>query len=105
MPRSLLIVHVHIHVKAECVNAFLDATRANAENSRREPGVLRFDVIAQRDDSTRYVLVEIYRDEAAAAAHKQTAHYAAWRDVATDMMAEPRTSARYVNVSPDDGDW
>jgi autoinducer 2-degrading protein len=105
MSGSLLIVHVHVHVKAGAESAFCDASRANAEASRREPGVVRFDLIADREHPQRFVLVEIYRDAQAAGAHKETAHYAAWRDAVAEMMAEPRRSAKYVNVSPDDGGW
>jgi quinol monooxygenase YgiN len=105
MPGSLLIVHVHVHVKADGVEAFNEASLANANGSRAEAGVVRFDLIEDRDDPTRFVLVEIYRDEAAAAAHKETPHYAAWRDAVADLMAEPRRSVKYVNVSPGDERW
>jgi (4S)-4-hydroxy-5-phosphonooxypentane-2,3-dione isomerase len=102
---SLLVVHVHVRVKPGAEEAFRAASAANAAASRREPGVLRFDLLADRDDPTRFVLVEIYRDAAAAAAHKETAHYAAWRDGVADLMAEPRRSQKYVNVSPGDAGW
>jgi quinol monooxygenase YgiN len=71
----------------------------------REPGIARFDVIQQADDPTRFVLVEVYRSADAPARHKETAHYARWRDTATEMMAEPRTSIKYANVFPDDAGW
>jgi autoinducer 2-degrading protein len=105
MPPSLLIVHVHVHVKPDAVDAFRAATLANAQASVREPGIARFDVVQSREDPTRFVLVEVYRDAAAPAAHKETAHYAAWRDAVAAMMAEPRTSTKYVNAFPDDSGW
>jgi autoinducer 2-degrading protein len=105
MAGSLLVVHVHVRVKPGGEEAFRAASHANADASRREPGVVRFDLLADRDVSSRFVLVEIYRDAAAAAAHKETAHYAAWRDAVADLMAEPRRSARLVNLSPDDAGW
>lgn len=105
MPNGLLIVHVDVAVAPDRVNAFLAATDENARASRDEPGVVRFDVLRDRDDPARVVLVEVYRDEAAAAAHKDTAHYQTWRDAVAPMMARPRTSTRYVNQSPDDADW
>ena len=105
MPNSLLIVHVDVAVVPEQLDAFLAATEANATASRQEPGVVRFDVLRDRADPGRVVLVEIYRDEGAAAAHKETAHYAQWRDTVAPMMARPRQSARYVNLSPGDEDW
>ena len=105
MPNSLLVVHVDIAVVPEQLEAFLAATAENASASRDEPGVVRFDVLSDRADPNHVVLVEIYRDEAAAAAHKDTAHYARWRDTVAPMMARPRQAARYVNTSPDDLDW
>ena len=105
MPGSLIVVHVHAHVKPDAVDAFRAASVENARESLREPGVARFDVVQSTDDPTRFVLVEVYRNADAPAAHKATAHYARWRDAVADLMAEPRTSARYVNVFPEDGDW
>lgn len=105
MSTSLLIVHVDVAVLPDRVETFLAATDANARASRAESGVVRFDVLGDRADPGHVVLVEIYRDEAAAAAHKQTAHYATWRDTVAPMMARPRTSVKYVNVSPEDTGW
>ena len=101
---SLLVVHVQVRVKPEFVAAFKAATLENARNSVQEPGIARFDVVQQADDPTRFVLVEAYRTPEAPAQHKETAHYAAWRDAVAPMMAEPRTSVKYGNVTPD-GTW
>ena len=100
MPGSLIVVHVHAHVKPDAVEAFRAASIDNARASLREPGVARFDVVQSTEDPTRFVLVEVYRTADAPAAHKATAHYARWRDAVADLMAEPRTAARYVNVAP-----
>ena len=105
MPNGLLVVHVHVHVVADGIDAFRAATRANAEHSVREPGVARFDVIQSVEDPTRFVLVEVYRDAAATLAHKETAHYLRWRDAVAPLMAEPRSAVKYVNVFPDDAAW
>lgn len=102
---SLLVVHVDIAVVPEALDDFLAATEANAAASRQEPGILRFDVLTDRADPAHLVLVETYRDEAAAAAHKGTAHYATWRDTVAPLMARPRVGTRYVNTSPDDAGW
>jgi (4S)-4-hydroxy-5-phosphonooxypentane-2,3-dione isomerase len=99
------IVHVHVHVKPEFVEAFKQATLANAAKSIQEPENVRFDVLQQVEDPTRFVLVEIYRTAAASAAHKETAHYKLWRDVVTKMMAEPRQGVRYANIFPVDKSW
>jgi len=96
----MLIVHVHVHVKPESVEAFREATIENGRNSIREPGVARFDVFQQADDPARFLLVEIYRNAEAPARHKETAHYATWRDTVAPMMAEPRTSVKYTSVFP-----
>ena len=101
----MLIVHVHVHVKPESLEAFRAATLANARASIRETGIARFDVCQQQDDPTRFVLVEVYRDADAPARHKETAHYAAWRDAVAPMMASPRTSVKFANLHPDDAGW
>ncbi len=101
----MLVVHVHVHVKTEAVETFKQATLANARASLKEPGVVRFDVVQQVDEPTRFVLVEVYRDTAAATAHKETAHYPIWRDAVASMMAEPRQSVKFNNVFPDDANW
>ena len=105
MPNSLVIAHVHVQVKPAFVEAFQQATRENAEHSVCEPGVARFDVVQDSEDPTRFVLVEVYRDAQAPAAHKETPHYLKWRDAVAEMMAEPRSSRRYRNVFPDDERW
>jgi len=98
----MLMVHVHVQVKPEAVAAFKEATLANARQSLREPGVRRFDVLQQQDDPTRFVLVEVYRDDAAAIAHKETQHYPVWRDAVAPIMAEPRHSVKFNQVYPDE---
>lgn len=101
----MFIVHVHVHVKPESVDAFRQATLMNASHSVQEAGIVRFDVIQQTDDPTRFVLVEIYRAPEEAARHKETAHYQAWRDKVADMMAEPRKSVKYSNAFPGNERW
>jgi autoinducer 2-degrading protein len=101
----MLIVHVHVHVKPECVESFRQATIENARESVKEPGVARFDVLQQTDDPTRFILVEVYRTPEAPAQHKETAHYQRWRDTVADMMAEPRVSVKFTNVFPPDEGW
>ena len=94
----MLIVHVFVHVLPASVDAFIEATTANANASVLEPGIARFDVVQSLEDPTRFVLVEAYRSDEAAGAHKETAHYATWRDTVADMMAEPRSAVRYRDV-------
>ena len=98
----MLVVHVFVQVKPEGVELFKKATLANARESVKEPGIVRFDVSQQPDDPTKFVLVEVYRDAEAPAAHKQTTHYLAWRDTVESLMAIPRSSVKYQNIFPDD---
>ncbi len=98
----MLIVHVHVHVKPESVDAFIAASAENARNSLREPGIARFDLIQQNDDPARFILVEIYRTADDPAKHKETAHYKKWRDTVADMMAEPRHAVKFTNLAPGD---
>lgn len=100
----MLIVHVHVQVVPDGASAFLEASRANAEASLGEPGVLRFDVIQDLSDLNHLVLVEVYRDQEAADAHKETAHYVTWRDAVADLMAAPRRSEKYSAVFPEEAD-
>ena len=101
----MLILLVNIHVKSEHIDAFRQATIENASNSRKEPGVVRFDFLQDTDDATHFVLVEAYRDRDAVAAHKLTAHFLAFAEKTAEMFAEPRTRTLYQNVFPLDRDW
>ena len=101
----MLVVHVQVRVKPDCVALFQQASLANARQSVQEPGVARFDVVQQQADPTRFVLVEVYRNAEAQAAHKETLHYQTWRDTVESMMAEPRSSVKFTNVFPDDNGW
>jgi autoinducer 2-degrading protein len=101
----MLVVHVHVHVKGDSVEAFRQATVINAQHSLQEPGIARFDVVQQQDDPTRFVLVEVYRTADDPAKHKETAHYQTWRDTVADMMAEPRSSVKYDNAYPGEDGW
>lgn len=101
----MLVVHVHVHVKSDSVEAFKNATVANARESIKEPGIARFDFAQQQEDPTRFVLVEVYRTAEAPAAHKETRHYQIWRDAVAPMMAEPRSSVKFTNVFPADSGW
>jgi len=101
----MIVVHVHVHVKPEYVDEFIQATLENAQRSLTEPGIARFDVIQRVDDPTKFILVEVYRNEEATLQHKETEHYKKWRDTVAPMMAEPRSSVRFRNIFPADSDW
>ena len=101
----MFIVHVFVHVKSDKVEEFKSASMENARNSVKEPGIARFDVIQQQDDTSRFVLVEVYRTPDDPARHKETQHYQKWRDTVEDMMAEPRRAIKYQNIFPGEGGW
>ena len=101
----MIIVHVFVHVKPENVEAFTAATLENARQSVNEPGIVRFDVVQQDDDPTQFLLIEIYRNAGDPALHKETAHYAKWRDTVASMMAEPRRSMKYHALFPEPAEW
>jgi len=101
----MLVVHIFVRVKTECVEAFKQATLANARESVKEPGIARFDVVQENEDPTRFVFVEAYRTSEAPAAHKETAHYKTWRDAVAGMMAEERYNVKFHNLFPDDAGW
>ena len=101
----MLVVHVHIQVKPNYLEDFIKASFENASHSVEEPGIARFDFVQQTDDPTKFMLIEVYKTEDAQAKHKETAHYAKWRDRVTEMMAEPRYAIRYTNHFPDDNGW
>lgn len=101
----MLIVHVFIEVKPDHLEAFRAATLDNARHSVLEPGIVRFDVLEQQDEPGRFVLVEIYRTPDDPARHKETAHYARWRDTVEPMMAAPRRSVKYQALFPEESAW
>jgi quinol monooxygenase YgiN len=101
----MFIVQVHVHVKPDRIDAFREATLANARCSVQEPGIARFDVLQQTDDPTRFLLVEVYRGPDDPARHKETEHYKIWRDTVEQMMAVPRSSVKYSNAFPPDEGW
>jgi len=101
----MLIVLVHVHVKPDYIDAFREASLENARNSIEEPGIARFDVLQDNEDPTHFILNEVYRDGDAPTAHKETAHYAQWRDTVAGMMARPRRAVKLTNHFPEDSEW
>jgi quinol monooxygenase YgiN len=99
------IIHVHVLVKTDQVDAFKNATIENAANSLKEPGVARFDVIQDQDNPSKFILVEVYRTAEDSALHKETSHYKKWRDIVAPMMAEQRYSHKFINIFPNDKEW
>jgi (4S)-4-hydroxy-5-phosphonooxypentane-2,3-dione isomerase len=97
---DMIVTIVHVYVKPEFVNAFIEATAENHKNSVKEPGNLRFDILQDATDNNKFVLYEAYVSETAAAAHKETAHYLKWRDTVASWMAKPREGAKHKMLYP-----
>jgi (4S)-4-hydroxy-5-phosphonooxypentane-2,3-dione isomerase len=91
---------VHVQVIPEYIDAFIAATLLNHEASIKESGNRRFDVLQSPDNPGHFILYEAYDSAGDAAAHKQTAHYLAWRDEVAVWMAEPRQGIRYEGLFP-----
>ena len=89
---------VHVHVKPENVQDFIEASLENARESMKEPGNVRFDVLQLNDDPTRFILYEAYSTPEDAIAHKGTPQYLKWRETVADWMAEPRQGIVYTGL-------
>lgn len=96
----MYVTIVYTSVKPEKVEAFKEACRLNHENSIREPGNIRFDILQSADDPAKFVFYEAYKTQQDAATHKETAHYLAWRNTVADWMAEPRKGIVYDGLYP-----
>ena len=102
----MVVTCVHIHVRPEAVDAFIEASVENHKQSVKEPGNLRFDFVRQADDPSRFMMYEAYESDTEVAAHKETPHYLKWRDTVKDMMAEPRYGIKYYIIEPKDkSEW
>jgi len=96
----MIVYCVSVFVKASCIENFVAATAENHENTRNEPGNLRFDVLQSAENSQQFMLYEVYHSEEAVAAHKETAHYLKWRETVADWMERPREGVQYDVVRP-----
>lgn len=99
-PTYFDITHVFVDVVPGSEEAFIDASLANAKESLREAACMRFDIMRNVDDPTKFMLVEAYRSIEGAREHKTTAHYEIWRDTVADIMATPRQAKKYINHYP-----
>jgi autoinducer 2-degrading protein len=97
----MLIVHVHINVKQNKIQEFIEATKENVKNSLKEEGIANFGLLQKMDDPTHFLLNEVYRSDMAQGKHKETAHYKIWREKVENMMAGPRQSEKFINLFPE----
>ncbi len=101
----MYVVCVTVQVKSGMTDQFTAATLDNAENTRNEPGNLRFDVLQAEEDTNRFFLYEVYRKKEDFAAHQKTEHYLRWRETVVNMMAAPRQGAKHYSLFPGEGEW
>lgn len=101
----MIIMNVFLRIKPERVNDFIAATLQNGNLTTQEPGNIRFELIQQTDDPTRFILTEIYRTQADMDAHFQSQHFQEWRAAVNDAFAEPGYSATYTPHFPSPSAW
>ena len=97
----MIVTLVHVHVKPDHMDDFLQAASINHLRSVKEPGNLRFDILQDALNPAKFVFYEAYQDEEAAAAHKKTSHYLEWKDTVADWMAAPREGIKYKGLLPE----
>ena len=96
----MIVNVINVHVKPEHIDDFIKATIENHNNSIKEHGNLRFDVLQSNNDPAKFILYEAYISPEAAAEHKNTAHYAKWKDTVAEWMAQPRQGSTYTVIAP-----
>lgn len=102
----MIVRGITVSVKTDAINDFIAASLENRSGSIREPGILRFDVLQSEDQPDLFYLYEVYTDEAAALAHKETAHYKKWKETVEPMMAAPRQGKSFTPLAPaDSSEW
>ncbi len=99
------IVLVHIKVKPEFRERFIEATLENGRSSLQEPGIVRFDILQDIAEQNFFILNEVYKTSDDQLKHRETEHYKKWSNLVAEMMAEPRRSTKYVNIFPNDREW
>jgi (4S)-4-hydroxy-5-phosphonooxypentane-2,3-dione isomerase len=96
----MVVTIVHVWVKPEFLQAFIEACIANHNESVKEPGNLRFDILQDASDPCKFTLYEAYVSDEASKAHKDTRHYQLWRDTVADWMASPREGVKHFILAP-----
>ncbi len=96
----MIVTFIHVWVKENHIEDFIKASVDNHNESVKEPGNLRFDLLQDAADNSKFVLYEAYASEEAAAAHKNTPHYLKWRETVADWMAKPREGIKHNILCP-----
>ena len=91
----MIVTLVYIKVIPDHIEEFIAASRLNQENSTKEKGNIRFDIIQKSDDPSVFVFYEVFENDEAINAHKLTAHYLQWKATVEPWMEVPRNGVRY----------
>jgi autoinducer 2-degrading protein len=75
---------------------FLAAIKENGAAAVTEPGCKRFDIINLASDPNHFFLYEVYDNEAALKAHRETDHFKKFAAAAAKMVA--KRDARQMSV-------
>lgn len=98
----MIVTIVHVWVKEPYIQRFIKASSENHLNSINESGNLRFDILQDANDRTKFTFYEAYDSEEDVALHKQTPHYLKWKETVADWMAQPRQGIRHNILYPSD---
>jgi (4S)-4-hydroxy-5-phosphonooxypentane-2,3-dione isomerase len=101
----MVILQVELYVKPEYVDAFKAATIQNGNESRQESGNLRFELLEDSTNPTRFMLTEIYLDEAAMNVHFNSPHFQEWRAAVAGHFVADGQPIRYTPVFPSPTSW
>lgn len=95
-------VFVTLIAKESASDALLQACLDDAKASlEKEPDCLRFDVLRDPAEGTRFYLYEVYRDEQAFEFHKQQPHFAAFFAAAETLLAAEPVLTEAVVANPE----
>jgi len=94
----MICLTVHITVKAGREQETADMFRSYVKLVQTESGSMRFDVHQSRKDPRKFMLYELYRDDAALNAHRSTPHFLDYSPKIQDLT-EQRESELYNHVA------
>ena len=96
---SRLVNLVHVKVAEGYLDKIQDAMLANARYSVLEEKCHQFDVVVSKENDHSFVFYEVYEDEAALDAHRETAHFQAYWKLIGELGDNIQRSAQlYTRV-------
>ena len=95
----MFVAAVHVFVTPGAMDEFMELIKADQDGSLAEPGCVRLDVVRSTEDPNEFLIWEVYLDEDAAAFHKTTPHYHAFKEQRPALASKDRYADRYEGVS------